>query len=1084
MSVIYPKIESTSLIQNQQEVTLEAILSALGGGGGGSISDLTLDQGTPSPGKKGPMNQAVATTALPSYSNLTVNPFSLTLNGLLRVDGSNVTQPVSGTVSAAQLGTWTVTANAGTNLNTSLLALDTSVNGILIPQSAVITGKSGPLIQGSVSTVAPAYTTGQVSPLSLTIGGLLRVDASASTLTANVTVVNGAGAAAVNIQDGGNSITVDGTVAVTQSTTPWVVSGSVTANAGTNLNTSLLALDTSVVALQVSQGSSTVGQKGNLVLGAVTTAAPTYTTAQSSPLSLTTGGLLRVDASGTSISGTVSVSNLPTTVDTNYGTVGASTLRSAAQIGNATGAALFGAGTTTAQVLRVVLPTDQTAIPVSQSGAWSVTANAGTNLNTSLLALESSQIAVQGTVAAGTAATKSELMGGVFNTALPSLTNGQQVALQLDASGRVIVAQDTASALNAQVVGAVASGGSNAGKPVKIGGVFNTAQPTVTNGLIVDLQTTNHGALIVGTGTDTFNAVVSGTVTANIGTTGGLALDTSVNGILLGQASTTLGQTGPLIQGAVTTANPSYTTLQTSPLSLTTAGGLRTTVNTITGTIVLPTGAATEATLVNVATDITAYTQRLASALIGSSVLASGSVTTAAPSYTTGQGNALSLTTSGLLRVDGSGATQPISGTVTANAGTNLNTSLLALDTSVNGILVSQGSTTVGEKGPLIQGAVTTSAPAYTTAQTSPLSLTTGGLLRTTVTNITGTIVLPTGASTETTLAAVSSTLTSAVNKYPQAPGSTNGIIALGIANSSAPSYSDGDTNPYSLTSNGAIRVDGSDVTQPVSIAAVVDIEGDTAAATTDTGKPVKIGGKASSTVPTAVTTGQRVNAFFDLNGRLRAGNTEYGTANLPNFYNNVAGVYEIPSMALGDPTAGLIAGVSGGASSTDPLNGLQMVGNTASGATDAGKPVKIGAIAKAYDATDPGQVTAGQRTDAKADLQGRIYINESNPRYFQTTNTWAVAQTNLQLQAAPGASLSLYVTDVIFSGSVAATFVLVEDTAGTPVTKMQTIYQAANGAFGYRFRQPIKLTANKNLGITTVAVGNHTATVNGYIAP
>lgn len=58
--------------------------------------------------------------------------------------------------------------------------------------------------------------------------------------------------------------------------------------------------------------------------------------------------------------------------DTNYGTVGASTLRSAAQVGNATGAALFGAGTTTAQVLRVVLPTDQSAIPASQSGTWTM----------------------------------------------------------------------------------------------------------------------------------------------------------------------------------------------------------------------------------------------------------------------------------------------------------------------------------------------------------------------------------------------------------------------------------------------------------------------------------------------------------------------------------------------------------------------------------------------------------------------------------------------------------------------------------------------------------------------------------------
>lgn len=50
-----------------------------------------------------------------------------------------------------------------------------------------------------------------------------------------------------------------------------------------------------------------------------------------------------------------------------------------------------------------------------------------------------------------------------------------------------------------------------------------------------------------------------------------------------------------------------------------------------------------------------------------------GSVTTAAPTYTTALANALSLNTSGGLRVDGSGVTQPVSGTV-AISGTVANT--------------------------------------------------------------------------------------------------------------------------------------------------------------------------------------------------------------------------------------------------------------------------------------------------------------------------------------------------------------------------------------------------------------------------
>lgn len=59
--------------------------------------------------------------------------------------------------------------------------------------------------------------------------------------------------------------------------------------------------------------------------------------------------------------------------DTNYGVVGTDTLRTAAQIGNATGAAAFGTGTRSAQTLRVTVATDDV-VPVSQSGSWTVAA--------------------------------------------------------------------------------------------------------------------------------------------------------------------------------------------------------------------------------------------------------------------------------------------------------------------------------------------------------------------------------------------------------------------------------------------------------------------------------------------------------------------------------------------------------------------------------------------------------------------------------------------------------------------------------------------------------------------------------------
>ena len=90
-----------------------------------------------------------------------------------------------------------------------------------------------------------------------------------------------------------------------------------------------------------------------------------------------------------------------------------------------------------------------------------------------------------------------------------------------------------------------------------------------------------------------------------------------------------------------------------------------------------------------------------------------GQATTSAPSYTTGTANPLSLDTAGNLRVNV--VTGGTSGTV------------------------AQGSTTSGQSGMLIQGAVTTSAPSYTTAQTSPLSLTTSGALRHDISTYAGT---------------------------------------------------------------------------------------------------------------------------------------------------------------------------------------------------------------------------------------------------------------------------------------------------------------------------------------------------------
>lgn len=129
---------------------------------------------------------------------------------------------------------------------------------------------------GKTADGTPAY-----KPLPLIAGGASMSIAGAVTQsgswtvagTGNFTVVNGGTFAVQAAQSGTWNITnISGTISLP--------TGAATASG--------------VSALQVAQGSSTSGQSGYLSQAAVTTAAPTYSTTQTSPLSLDTAGNLRV----------------------------------------------------------------------------------------------------------------------------------------------------------------------------------------------------------------------------------------------------------------------------------------------------------------------------------------------------------------------------------------------------------------------------------------------------------------------------------------------------------------------------------------------------------------------------------------------------------------------------------------------------------------------------------------------------------------------------------------------------------------------------------------------------------------------
>lgn len=142
--------------------------------------------------------------------------------------------------------------------------------------------------------------------------------------------------------------------------------------------------------------------------------------------------------------------------------------------------------------------------------------------------------------------------------------------------------------------------------------------------------------------------------------------------------------------------------------------------------------------------------------------------------------------------------------------------------------------------------------------------------------------------------------------------------------------------------------------------------------------------------------------------------------------------------------------------------------------------------VAVQTDGTDPTAVSAeGDAAALRTDMNRILLVNTTPPRLVSATENNATAQTNNPIHSAPGAGLSLYITDIVVSnGATAGSIKFVEDTAGTPVVKVQETYMAINGGAVMAFKTPIRITANKDFGYTSTTVTTHSITVNGFIAP
>lgn len=156
--------------------------------------------------------------------------------------------------------------------------------------------------------------------------------------------------------------------------------------------------------------------------------------------------------------------------------------------------------------------------------------------------------------------------------------------------------------------------------------------------------------------------------------------------------------------------------------------------------------------------------------------------------------------------------------------------------------------------------------------------------------------------------------------------------------------------------------------------------------------------------------------------------------------------------------------------------------GGVAHDGVDAGNPIKIGGRA---DTTFQTAVADADRVDALFDVYGALFTRDDHPNKWSYHENSSSALTDTSVQSAPGAGLSIHVTDIILScGGATAMSLIIEE--GTTTTVIGPLYleAVAGRTVHIKFRTPKKMTANTAITVTTTGAAAHGLDILGFIAP
>jgi hypothetical protein len=176
-----------------------------------------------------------------------------------------------------------------------------------------------------------------------------------------------------------------------------------------------------------------------------------------------------------------------------------------------------------------------------------------------------------------------------------------------------------------------------------------------------------------------------------------------------------------------------------------------------------------------------------------------------------------------------------------------------------------------------------------------------------------------------------------------------------------------------------------------------------------------------------------------------------------------------------GTVTANLAAGT----------NTNEVVGDVAHDAAAAGNPVLAAGVAQANDDTAPPNrvSTESDATRLATDFDGALYVRAGGPQVWSYHSNGSTALTDAVVHAAPGAGLSLYVTDIVFSSGAATAINAFFEEGVTTVLGPWYLEAVAGRGLAIHFNTPKKITANTALTVTTSAAIAHSVDVTGYTA-